>query len=696
MFNLSGSFFIGGEMTYEIIFNSFQKSFGTYSKIVNIRPLFFLCGPFVDENNSFDRREILRKYLGNVEINNTYQIKPYALIIDNLFPIIEEEMNITLIEEIISVCSYKTFVFLDTMSTSLEMGLFVNSQNTNSVVALLPNDFQYFKPSLGYFIKQTMDQSVNIKKITYPNKRINKYIRNQAGEVEKVETNLIAFKGRKLPKSITNFISNSIFNLDEFKIDLLISGNISDKKNIIYQQKGNKVIFTIPTNILFFLVNKFHDIQLIKNFLMNHLKNHHFYEFSNVPELYFLFRENRITVEIDSCHNFNIDIVIKNIKYLIKAIESRKIGPQRFKNLQYSNDNESYFYRRINFIDLFGFKIEEWKTLKFYLKFPDKCIQKKIVRINGKNRNIIMYKNNEYGYNLRNLHNKIVLKLENLIKQNNSTFAYKKGLSIKDCIEKHIQNKYFLKLDIKDFFNTIQKRKFIKILKCNLSQNVGITYYNNIIQPIGKRNYIYDSASISSWAEINHFASSLFYESRLPLGYTSSPLISNVYLNIFDERLNDAFTNYNDLVFTRYADDILISSKFEFNQHSILSIIEKELSYLDLIINVKKTKYLILKDSGDHVKYLGLNIVKRDLENEITIGKKYIKDLLKQISNISVDNYDSQIEEVKGKINYIKDISPKEFLFFKNLYRMKNNKEFNISSLLEINPNLNSLEVNGK
>lgn len=672
-------------MNFNIIYNNSLKSRGTYSKFINIRPLFFLCGPYLDENNLNDRREILRKFLGNIEINSTFHIKPYALVIDNLFPPNQIDLNLTLIEEIISVCSYMTFVFLDTMSTSLEMGLFVNSQNSNSVVALLPNDYQFFRPKVGFFVDQTMEVSENIKKIKYPNKRVNKYIKDPEGKVLKIEENLIAFNGKKLPKCISQFILNKEYKIEDFEIDLNITNNIGDNNKILFQQNGNYVRFKVPTRILFFLVNNYHELESIKNFLMEHLKNHYFYEFNNVPEIYYLFRKNKVIVEINSSFSLKIETVIKNIEYLIMAIESKKSSPQKYKNLQYFGDSQTYVKRNFNFTDIFGFNTEDWKTIKNYLMFSNKYILNRRIRINGKYRKITMYKNNEFGFNLRDIHNRIVSKLQNIIEENEFAYAYKKNISVLDCVVEHIDSKYFLKLDIQDFFNSISKQKFVKILKCNLSLNPDKTYINNIIQPIGKRDYIYESSTITSWDDINLFTSSLFYKSRLPLGYTSSPLISNIYLNIFDKRLSNFLLNYNEIIFTRYADDILISSKFEFDYEVVMKEIEKELSFLGLKINAKKTKKLIIKDIGDHVKYLGVNIVKRRINNEITIGKKYIYDLIKQISKITTTNYLSQIEEVKGKINYIVNISPREYELFKYIYKIKNNCEFSINNLLEVN-----------
>lgn len=48
------------------------------------------------------------------------------------------------------------------------------------------------------------------------------------------------------------------------------------------------------------------------------------------------------------------------------------------------------------------------------------------------------------------------------------------------CIKQHITSKYFLKIDIKDFFNTISKGQMNKILKCHLCYDPKQAYEDNI------------------------------------------------------------------------------------------------------------------------------------------------------------------------------------------------------------------------
>ena len=49
-----------------------------------------------------------------------------------------------------------------------------------------------------------------------------------------------------------------------------------------------------------------------------------------------------------------------------------------------------------------------------------------------------------------------------------------------------------------------------------------------------------------------------------------------------------------------------------------------------LSLNEKKTANVLLKDKGDYIKYLGLNIVKCEKSNRITVGKN-IKMILLRI-----------------------------------------------------------------
>lgn len=185
----------------------------TPEEIINLRPLVFLCGPLYDPADKKDRRKILRQYLTGFKTTLSYNgkdyvIEPFALIIDKVFNTedLEKHQNIALIEEVIAACAYKNYIFIDTMSTALELGLFANSYSQNRTTALLPKDYRLFKPAIGYFVEQTIKKSDNITLCIYGNKRINKFIEGGKRVIE----NLVAFKSNQIPSEIERDIKERL------------------------------------------------------------------------------------------------------------------------------------------------------------------------------------------------------------------------------------------------------------------------------------------------------------------------------------------------------------------------------------------------------------------------------------------------------------------------------------------------------
>lgn len=98
-----------------------------YKSISVERPIIFLCGPYFDKNNPSDRRTILYEYLK--EIFNDQVI---SLIIDDFLTfenIQDPNINVQLLEEIFAAISNCTYIFLDSMSSASELGLFANHTN---------------------------------------------------------------------------------------------------------------------------------------------------------------------------------------------------------------------------------------------------------------------------------------------------------------------------------------------------------------------------------------------------------------------------------------------------------------------------------------------------------------------------------------------------------------------------------------
>jgi RNA-directed DNA polymerase len=181
----------------------------------------------------------------------------------------------------------------------------------------------------------------------------------------------------------------------------------------------------------------------------------------------------------------------------------------------------------------------------------------------------------------------------------------------------------------------------------------------------------YRSSIIYKWGNVNEFLSLFFVNSHLPLGLTASPFLSNLFLDFFDSRFVKRFPK---LAYTRYSDDMLISSAERFDSHDVTDFISKELSYLNLEINKNKVREHALLKSGDHVKFLGLNIVYCNKANYITVGKKYIRLVSKSISNYISGDRSIDRATIKGQVAYIKAVSKDDYNRLTKLYKFKTNQ----------------------
>ncbi|KMT59096.1 retron St85 family RNA-directed DNA polymerase [Paenilisteria newyorkensis] len=189
------------------------------------------------------------------------------------------------------------------------------------------------------------------------------------------------------------------------------------------------------------------------------------------------------------------------------------------------------------------------------------------------------------------------------------------GKSIVNNARPHLKQKYILKLDIEDFFPSIDEKRVF-----NLFKNFG--YTNRLARTLSR------------------FCS---YENELPQGAPSSPYIANLICRKLDARLTALCAKYA-LNYTRYADDITISGGrmvFKLKKH-IINIISDE----NFSINKSKIKLLT---AGDRKKITGIIVneklsvpkkVVRELRQEIYYIKKFnLESHMKKTGNVSKSNY---------------------------------------------------------
>jgi DNA-binding MarR family transcriptional regulator len=631
--------------------------------IIAERPLVFLCGPFFDYEDRNDRRTILRISISKTDIivkfsNKKYDIKPFALIIDQLLndPNIQKNCNTSLIEEIVASCAYKNYIFLDTMSTALELGLFTNSHASNNAVAMIPNDYKYYSPNIGEFVTMACNELKSIHLIKYTNNRYNKqcWCKKKHSKSDKPDyciKNLIKFKNHKLPKVINRQILNDFpSDYKKYCFDICFSSDFQDKDKIRYEIEDDLVNFYIPSKILFYLVHKYLNKNEMKEIEKNIFDAFSIYIIKTIPQmtliLYRRFR-NDFIIKLWSDFNDPIEDVIRNIDFLIHRLKDTdpnyKIDTTlhvfRYSTIKYA------IMIKPSFLDLLlpGYR----SMIQKAIQSKEKSLSSKSLIIHGKKRKIITYKANSEGYQLRKIHEEIATSLTQLLPNDDYCFAYKKNVSALYCILKHIDSTYYYKIDIHQFFNSISFNRMKAVLKCHFSDEPEKAYRNTIYPCNCKKPY--HTSFFDNWHDISTILQLCYFKNRMPLGLVTSPVLSNYFLYYFDLDFHEKFP---DLIYTRYSDDILISSKQQFDKNVINRFISFEFYHLGLTINNEKTKSLNLLGEGSHIKFLGLNIVHKNNGNHITVGAKYIYSLSKELDDYMKYKI-GNTETLVGKIQYI-------------------------------------------
>lgn len=201
--------------------------------------------------------------------------------------------------------------------------------------------------------------------------------------------------------------------------------------------------------------------------------------------------------------------------------------------------------------------------------------------------------------------------------------AYKKGCSIKKNALVHVNSRNLLHLDIKDFFESITERhiKALLLNKLNLTKD--------------------DIALICKIS---------LYKNHLTIGSVSSPIISNCVMYKFDEEIRKILDE--EIVYTRYADDMIFSSK-KYIDGNIIDIVSQHLSKNGFLLNNEKTHFMSPKGRRT---VTGLVINGKELSigyrKHIEIKSKLYKKLKYNIGNSC---------EILGNLFYIKDIEPDLF-----------------------------------
>lgn len=245
---------------------------------------------------------------------------------------------------------------------------------------------------------------------------------------------------------------------------------------------------------------------------------------------------------------------------------------------------------------------------------------------------------------LRDLKNVFEYKIKCL--PHNAAFAYIKERNCKHALEVHQRNKsrWFLKLDIHDFFGSIIVHDMIAAFGrifplCTIIERIPELFVK-----------ILDICTLPNEQG----------QCVLPQGTPMSPLLTNLYMIDFDHFIQNKLRDYNhqQFVYTRYADDLLISSQYDFDYKELTIYIQNILWQYNLRLNPDKTRY---GSNAGRNWNLGMMLNK---DNQITIGHQQKERLKAMLHNFLRDFtsgkpwsiIDTQV--LVGQVSYYRNIEP--------------------------------------
>ena len=220
-----------------------------------------------------------------------------------------------------------------------------------------------------------------------------------------------------------------------------------------------------------------------------------------------------------------------------------------------------------------------------------------------------------------------------------SAFAYVKKRSPVIAIQRHQANesKWFAKYDLTNFFGSTT-------LDWTMDMFSTIFPFSEVV--MYKSGY----EALRTALEL------AFLDGGLPQGTPISPLITNIMMIPIDYKLANTFRDWENqrFVYTRYADDFQVSSKYDFNFRDVEKVIIDTLAEFNapFSLNVKKTRY---GSSAGSNWNLGVMLNK---DNEITVGYRKKRQFQAMLSSYVMDRQNGKpwsktdIQTMDGYRNY--------------------------------------------
>lgn len=200
-----------------------------------------------------------------------------------------------------------------------------------------------------------------------------------------------------------------------------------------------------------------------------------------------------------------------------------------------------------------------------------------------------------------------------------SAFAYIEGRSTIDAVKRHQANesRWYAKFDLSNFFGNTT-------MEFTMQQLSMIFPFSEIIKiPEGR-------------VELEKALDLAFLNGGLPQGTPISPLITNIIMIPIDFKLKKALRDFDGKyhVYTRYADDFIISSRYDFNFRNVERLIADTIIEFGAKFTLKPEKTRYGSTAGRNFN-LGVVVT---ADNRITIGSRKKRQYKMLLNNFVMDS----------------------------------------------------------
>lgn len=219
-----------------------------------------------------------------------------------------------------------------------------------------------------------------------------------------------------------------------------------------------------------------------------------------------------------------------------------------------------------------------------------------------------------------------------------AVYSYRNGRNIAMHAAVHVSANYIIRMDFKDFFPSIgagEIRRFLQRLNVDGVVDLDDSTISSIVRLVCRRNKILGRLELS-------------------IGAPSSPLISNAILYNFDKSVSE-FAATLGCSYTRYADDLYISSRDKYTLEALRVHLEKAAdSHLPFLrFNRGKTQYLSRKN---RMSITGINV---SSDRKLSIGRQAKRNIRTRL-HLALDGRlaPEDVASLRGMIAYAKGVEP--------------------------------------